>query len=245
MPKVLLTRPLDQSLPLSRKLEAAGFDVAVAPMLEIESMVASIPPLNHAQALVFCSQNAVRMFSRRCRENGIDASHLPAFCVGDTTSHTASQVGFKDVRNAGGDARDVLRLILDQTRPNGGIVVHVRGADVAHDIAKQLLDYGYQTESTVMYSARTAHEVDAGIVNEMYAGEINFVLFFSARTAMTFANLAKAHGFAAAAPQMTAICMSRNVADMARKGVHWRHVRVADQPNENAMLDALRDAAAA
>ena len=245
MAKVLLTRPLDQSLALSKKLEDAGYDVAVAPMLEIETMVAAIPPLNHAQALVFCSQNAVQMFAKRCRENGIDATHLAAFCVGDATSNKATQMGFKRVRNAAGDARDVLRLILNETQPNGGIVVHVRGADVAHDIAKDLLDYGYQTESTVIYNARTARDVDAGIVNEMYAGEISHVLFFSARTAMTFASMAKANGFAAAAPQMTAICMSANVADTARQGVHWRYVRIADEPTENAMLEALREAAKA
>ena len=183
------------------------------------------------------------MFARRCRENGIDATKLTAFCVGDATAHMASQVGYKNVRSAAGDGQAIMRLILDETKPNNGIIIHVRGADVAHDIAKNLLDYGYQTESTVIYNARTANEVDKTIVNEMYAGEINYVLFFSARTAMTFTSLAKANGFAAAAPQLTAICMSANIADTARQGVHWQHVRIAEHPTENAMIDALRDAA--
>ncbi|MEM6904194.1 MAG: uroporphyrinogen-III synthase, partial [Pseudomonadota bacterium] len=68
MPKVLLTRPLDQSAALTEKLKIHGIECAVAPMLEIESMVAAIPPIQHVQALVFSSQHGVNMFARRCRE---------------------------------------------------------------------------------------------------------------------------------------------------------------------------------
>ncbi|MBV6631507.1 MAG: uroporphyrinogen-III synthase [Alphaproteobacteria bacterium] len=241
MSKVLLTRPLDQSVSLTEKLKVHDIECAVAPMLEIESMVSAIPPVNHAQALVFSSQHGVNMFSRRCRENEVDARHLPAYCVGDATSAAAERAGFKKIRNAKGDGADLERLVLASTKPEGGVIVHVRGADVANDLAKSLQTKGYQTESTVIYNARTSEGIEKEIMNEMYAGEIPYVMFFSPRTAETFGILGRNQGFAAAAPQMTAICMSRAVAEAARVAAHWRSVRIADEPREQAMIDCLRD----
>ncbi|MAJ62878.1 MAG: hypothetical protein CL558_06300 [Alphaproteobacteria bacterium] len=245
MAKVLLTRPHDQSQSLTQKLAVHDLETLIAPMLEIESMVASIPPLQHAQGLIFCSPSAVTMFDKRCSENGVEASEVPAFCVGQGTKTMAENCGFKTVISADGDAKDLMRLILTQTRPDRGVMVHVRGADVTKDFAKLLLKYGYQTESTVIYNARTADSVETAAMNAMYAGEIGYVMFFSTRTAQAFVTLAKSQGFAAAAPQMTAICMSDQVAEAARIGVAWRSVRVAHEPNENAMIETLRDAVSA
>jgi uroporphyrinogen-III synthase len=241
MTTVLLTRPLEQSQALTRQLARYDIQTAIAPMLQIESMVAAIPPMAHTQALVFSSQHAVNMFDKRCRETGISADDKPVFCVGEATSAAADRVGFKTIHNANGDAADLKRLVLDKTRPDKGTIVHVRGADVASSIADELLEYGYRTENMVIYSARTSDGIGDDIINQMYTGEIAHVMFFSPRTAQTFVSLARSQGFAVAMPQMTAICMSENVADALRTGVHWRFVRVASTPREDAMIDCLRE----
>lgn len=244
MTTVLLTRPLDQSQALTGRLTELGFTTLIAPMIEIESVVAAIPAIQHVQALVFSSQHAVHMFTRRCEENGVVTHHLRTFCVGETTAAAATKAGFKDVHNADGDSHDLMRLILDHTRPSGGVIVHVRGAEVANDLSQKLLAYGYQTESMVIYNARTSTGIPTAVMNSLYAGEVSHAMFFSPRTAQTFATLARKQGFAAAMPQMTAICMSENVADAVRNGIHWRYVRIARKPREDAMIEALQESIA-
>ena len=67
---------------------------------------------------------------------------------------------------------------------------------------------------------------------------IDFALFFSPRTAAIFVRLAGIAGVAACCRAITALSISA-AADAALTGLPWRDRRVAERPNQPALLDTL------
>lgn len=244
MTAVLLTRPADLSAALAAKLETYAVPTFQAPLLVPELLDPAVPPLDAVQAFVFSSQQAVMCFAELLRANGIAANDIPTFCVGATTAAAARKAGFQQTHNANGNQAALLVMLLKQTRPEDGIIVYVRGADVAGDIAEALARHKYRTESTIVYRMRTVETLSDEIVDSLYGGEIGFVMLYSQRTAEALLALSRTLDFANALTQIGAVCMSEQIADTAR-GVHWRSVRVAGEPTEDAMIKALLEAMSA
>ena len=94
-PRVLVTRPSADAIPLAGELQRRGFDVLLQPLLRIETPDG--PPLDLAgvQALLFTSANGVRAFARRS-----DVRTLAVYAVGDATAATAKAEGFQSVASA-------------------------------------------------------------------------------------------------------------------------------------------------
>ena len=69
-------------------------------------------------------------------------------------------------------------------------------------------------------------------------GGLDGVLFFSPRTARTFASLVKSGGLEATCAGLAAFCLSPAVAD-ALAGLAFRHVGVAQRPETDALLALL------
>jgi hypothetical protein len=70
------------------------------------------------------------------------------------------------------------------------------------------------------------------------AGAIAFALFFSPRTASIFARLADVAGVTECCARVTAVSIS-GAADAALAGLAWHDRRIAERPNQPALLDAL------
>jgi len=75
------------------------------------------------------------------------------------------------------------------------------------------------------------------------AGTIDAVALFSPRTAKTFVRLAARAGLEAALAGTDALCLSEAVAGAAR-ALSWRAVRIAERPDQEALVALLAPAAA-
>jgi uroporphyrinogen-III synthase len=89
-----------------------------------------------------------------------------------------------------------------------------------------------------LYRAIGADGLGAATVAAFRAGLIDAALFFSPRTAATFVRLAAAAGIGHHCGTTAAVALSPAVA-AELQGLDWRHVTVADEPTEAALLDAL------
>lgn len=228
----LLTRPREEAGALVEALSTRGIGALVEPMMEIHFRERT-PDLAGSQALLCTSANGVRALARASRERG-----LPLLAVGDATAARARALGFTAVESAGGDSRDLARLAADRLQPDRGRLVHVCGSEVAGDLAGELRDRGFAVERCVLYEARPAAALSAAAISALTASEIDFALFFSPRTAAIFARLAKAAGVARACETMVALSISA-AADTALAELAWRGLRIAERPDQAALLDLL------
>lgn len=230
--QALVTRPREEAEALAAALAARGIAALIEPMMHIHFRDEDLD-LGGAQAVLCTSANGVRALARTTGERA-----LPLFAVGDATAARARAEGFSHVMSAGGNSADLARLAAEQLRPQDGRLVHVAGRDIAGDLADALRPQGFFVERAVLYEARPVTALSAAAVRALAAGDFDFVLFFSPRTAAIFARLTAAAGLAQHCATATAISISA-AADAALDGVSWRERRIAVRPDQAALLDLL------
>ena len=132
----------------------------------------------------------------------------------------------------------LIRLVADRLPTRGGPLLHVSGSDVAGDLVGELRIRGFAVERSVLYEARPVAALSPAAVRALRAGEIDFALFFSPRTAAIFTRLAEAAAIGQACETVSALSISA-AADAALGGLTWRERRIAARPDQPALLDLL------
>jgi len=231
--RVLLTRPEAQSRPLAQRLAAAGVDSLIEPLLDLAPVPDARLDLNGVQAVLVTSANGLRALAAATGQRDI-----ALLAVGPATAEAAAAAGFGRVATAGGDVVALTALVIDQLDPVAGPLVHVAGTAVAGDLAGSLTARGFTVTRTVLYDAQPATRLGPATVAALRNGLLDGALFFSPRTAQTFASLVENAGLAASCARFVAFCLSPAVAD-ALGGLAFRHVRVAQRPETDALVALL------
>ncbi len=231
MSRILITRPLDDAVPLAEHLRALGHEVRIEPMLEIIYSDQSIPDVTSCQALLFTSANGVRAFARLCPDR-----KFPVFAVGSATAATAKSLGFTNVASADGDVEALARLVSACCQRQAGDLLQIAATERAGDLAGRLEAAGFLVRRRVLYEARTARALSASCAAALAAGAIDAVLLYSPRTAWTLAKLVSAAGLTLACRGVDALCLSEAVAAACDPGLGWRSVQVAARPDQEALL---------
>jgi uroporphyrinogen-III synthase len=230
--RALVTRAREEAGPLVQALAVRGVGTLVEPMMQIHFRDAS-PNLGGIRAVLCTSANGVCALARVSRERGI-----PLFAVGDATAARARAEGFSAVESAGGDVGDLIRLVAARLRSRDGPLLHVSGSDVAGDLAGELRVRGFTVERNVLYETRPVAALSPAAVQALGAGEIDFALFFSPRTAAIFTRLAEAAGVERGCETVSALSISA-AADEPLGGLTWRERCIAARPDQPALLGLL------
>ena len=138
MRRVLITRPIDDAVPLTASLKARSVEALVEPMMTIRSTEEPLPDLDGVQGLLFTSANGVRGFMTRT-----DRRDFTAYAVGEATGEAARRAGFTKVEVAGGDVVTLAALVIAQCKPDAGKLIHVAGTHVAGNLSEQLTIAGF------------------------------------------------------------------------------------------------------
>jgi uroporphyrinogen-III synthase len=238
VPVALVTRPREDSEGVSRELRARGLAVAVEPLLDIHYLDVPVDA-DGVQGILATSANGVRALARVLPDRS-----LPVWAVGDASARMARELGYASVESAGGDVTTLAALVKDRCDTAKGAFLHAAGSVTAGDLAGQLGEAGFDVRRVVLYEARPAQAVSAELAAALGAGGLNLALFFSPRTAATFATLVRAAGLADATATLTAYALSPAVArELA--ALPWAAVRVAASPTQAALLAALEEDLAA
>lgn len=232
--RVLITRPEPEASELASALKALGHSAFVEPMLTIE--IDPGPQIDTAgvQALVFTSANGARAAARRIRDRAI-----PVITVGPASAETARELGFTTIsQSPGNGVPDLVNHIRATLKPGNGKLLHLSSSHVAGDLAGSLSALGYEVKSEQAYRAETAASISAALQAQLRQGQISAAMFFSPRTAATFAELATRAELAGACENLTALALSHNVAK-SLKPLTFRKLLVAQNATVGGMLELL------
>lgn len=230
--RVLVTRPEPDASALARTLAALGIDSILAPLMEIRDRPQPVA-LDGVQAVLATSANGVRAFAR-CTPR----RDLPLFAVGAATARAARAEGFVSVDTAGGDVAALGARVAGALAPAKGALLHVAGTVTAGDLAGRLGAAGFEIRRVALYEARPVERLPAKAAEAIREGEVDAVLFFSPRTARAFVTLVREARVAAELRGSTAYCLSGAVAaEVAALG--WRAIRVAETPDQQALLSLV------
>jgi uroporphyrinogen-III synthase len=231
--RALVTRPREESEALAAALATRSIEAIVEPLMQVHYHEPAPLDLAGVQAILCTSANGVRALARATRGRGV-----LLLAVGNATAMRARSEGFTAVESAGGDVTDLARLAAARLRPQDGPLLHVAGGVVAGDLVEALSDRGFRVERRVLYEAQPATALSPTTLDALRSGSIDFALFLSPRTAAIFAELAAAAGVMAYCATITALSISR-AADAALADLPWLDRRVAERPNQSALLAAL------
>lgn len=228
--RLVLTRPQDDSERSAVGLRARGHDVLVAPLMRVEPVGADLRP--HWGAIVITSANAASAIA----SHPVHAQlvKLPVYAVGKRSADAARQAGFANVTTAGGDLRDLLRIVSAHRPDTKAPLLYLAGEDRSGDLIGDLAVHGIAAELAVVYRAVTAPFPPA-LIAALKAGEIDGALHFSKRSADNYVDGATKAGIAAQALGIRHFCLSAQVA-APLKAAGATDVVVARRPDEGALL---------
>ena len=231
--RALVTRPREDSQPVAALLRQRGLEVVVEPLLEIVPLDDVVLDLDGVQGVLATSANGIRALARRHPDRA-----LPVWAVGDASARAARELGYAQVESAGGDVASLADLVKARIDPEGGALVHAAAAKLAGDLGGALAASGYTVRRVVLYEARQAGTLSDSLKAELSADSLDLALFFSPRTAATFARLATAAGLGPRCGRVTAFALSPAVAQELA-ALPWRAVIAAATPTQAALLAAL------
>lgn len=233
MRTALVTRPRDDAGPLAALLEGRGLAVMVEPLLDIVPVDGVEVPTRGVQGILATSANGVRSLAAVLADRS-----LPVWAVGDASARVAREMGYGRVESAGGDVDDLSALVTARCKPEDGAFLHAAGSVTAGDLSGQLGEAGFEVRRLVLYQAHTAEALSDELVAALDQGGIDLALFFSPRTAATFARLVAAAGKGEALSGITAYALSPAV-QRELSVLSWAAIRVAQTPTQAALLAAL------
>jgi uroporphyrinogen-III synthase len=232
--RVLVTRPLDDSLETAARLTALGHESVIAPLLEIRFRDGGEILLDGVQAILATSANGVRALIRRTARRDV-----PVFAVGQQSAEEAHAAGFADVRSAEGGSTALATVAAGWADPKKGSLLHISGLDVAGDLAGVLETAGFTVRRETLYEAVPVDTLPDVALNVLRAGSLDAVLLFSRRSSETFAKGIAKVRLQASCANLIAVAISEAAAPPL-KALRFRELRIPARPNQDAMLALLR-----
>lgn len=181
MSGLLLTRPLQDSLALAKKIK--GHEIYLQPLLCVQERQDFLNNayLNKQAALIFTSKHAVEIWSKNNPPN-----NQKVFCVGEVTAQMCRDVGYRKIYAAHNNARSLLELIAKEPPQP---YIFPSGADVTIDFEEML---GREIcQRVIVYETKQVSMLRPTILRALAKGRINKVALFSNKTALTFRQLLK------------------------------------------------------
>ncbi len=181
---LLLTRPLEDTMALARRLRHQGvhhsFDLYLQPLLCIKELPSSTSKTSiEGKDLIFTSRHGVSFFAKQnpCRMNAV-------WCVGHKTAQEARKHGFKRITIVKENARSLRELLFKRDALTD--YIHFSGADVSVDFEKELPSR--QCQRILLYESVAAQELRPTIKKAFNQQCIDVVILFSKKTAVTLSS---------------------------------------------------------
>jgi uroporphyrinogen-III synthase len=227
--RVLITRPEPGATETAARLTALGLTPVVAPVLSI--VVRDVHAPGHVAATLLTSRNAVAACPRFLHDR-------PVFAVGTATAACAADAGFSKVLNADADAAGLASLIAATLSPADGSLFLPTGQGQGAELATSLRQRGFHVLRRVAYQANRVTTLPDAAVSDLRRHQLTAAMFFSGETSRHFVRLIQAAGLAETVNGVDAVSISERAAVPLRL-LHWRRIKVAAKPNQEAMLVIL------
>ncbi len=240
---VLVTRPAADSAGTAARLQAAGFETLVAPLMTIEPRTVGADVnqvLADAVGVLVTSANGVRALAAAASQRD-----MAVYAVGAASAAAARDLGFAAVTAADGDVAALATLVRDRVDAGAGRLVHVAGSVTVggdgDDLAARLGRLGYGVDRLVLYDAAPVAALPSAAVAALRDGRVDGVALYSPRSAKLFVELVVRAGQGRACRQVVAACLSAAVG-RALDGLMFANIVVAAGPTESQLIAALTSA---
>ena len=236
---LITTRPLADSEKLKTRLEAAGHQVTIAPLLNIQPIADVTIPSLAWQAILVTSANALSSLINTPFDQKLKQVRLLA--VGPASADLARSLGFENVERAEqGDLVSLIELCRNSLNPTAGPLLYLSGSVRSGDIVGELAIHGFDTKLIELYHAVPAQELPANIITALRAENADAVLLYSPRSAKIWVELITSAELQDQIANITHYCLSENVSHHIRAAFGEKcEIKLASNPNDDAMFEII------
>jgi uroporphyrinogen-III synthase len=236
MTRVMVTRPIDEAVATATRLQAAGHEPVIEPLLRITPTGAPLPAGGFDGTIVTSANAIAALVGRDGCVLELPILDLPMLAVGRRTAAAARAAGFRDVTFAGRDV-DALVGTVSAEWESPRRILYLAGTDRSADLEARLSPLGHQVVIAEVYQATQAERFTPAGAAALTSHAVGAVLHFSARSAEAF--VASSRGILPLERgDLVHLCLSGRVADILRRAGAAR-VLVAERPEEDALLDLV------
>ncbi len=219
--------------PDKENLYGNDFKVLSAPMLDISPLEYDVPDISLYDGLVFTSFRAAEFFFAE------DCFSKKIYAVGNKTTSVLKEKGYENIINAKGNGEKLCGVISSKVK-RGSKLLHIRGKDIAFDIAKELAKSGIIIDSLIIYKSEMVREIDDNILNAIKNREVDFISFYSYRSGKAFRYIVDKYNIGEYLSSIKCLCFSDMVLNSV-KDIKWDCVAVCENPEEKAMIKLARE----
>jgi len=225
-PRLWITRTHPQAEATAARLRDLGWTPVVAPVLQIRRLDEARTDLSDADDLAFTSQAAVMAYA------GLIARRdSRVFAIGSATAHAAREAGFTAVDTPTDDEwGDVAALAerIARASPRPAMVMNPTAREPAADLAEMLVRRGVGARSVAVYE--TIKATLTAPPDNLFG-----ILVHSPKAARAVAGLVDRD-----LAQRLCVWSISEAAAAPLRGLGFGRIVLADRPNEQALLEKLR-----
>lgn len=186
--RILVTRPLRQSIATQTRLMELGHETIVEPLLAISPLITPQPTGEFAGA-VLTSVHAVGALSR----TKLDKDIL-LFTTGMATQLAAHDAGFKNCITVEGSAIELVKtipLMLQVSEPQlrNPKLLYPCAQETAHDLPALLKPHNITCTQWSVYRSSQSTAFSDSTLGLLQSGDVDAVLLYSPKTAICFTKL--------------------------------------------------------
>lgn len=233
--KILVTRPAAQANITAKRLRERGLTPIISPMLAIEPVVCPPPAVDRISAIAITSANAAK---RLAEFWPAENRNIPVHTTGLGSQKTLVDCGFTDVCAHIGDGGNLADAMMAQIDPaEGEAILYPCGETRRPEFEQRLRAAGFSIEAMVVYRAVGAKGFEPEAETALSEGTLGGALFYSSRTAATFAELYDGLNLdRAALPPL--FCLSGRIAETLKATLCVQST-FSDRPDEENLLDLV------
>ena len=227
---ILLTRPLEDSIDLIKRIKDKGFTVSHLPLIKVNKI--DYPKLNSSEykIIIFTSSNAIRNLNTK----DFDKKSL-CFCVGDATEKTAKQKGFYNTFSAGGNVKNLRELILRNLEKKTDKILYVSGELVSYDLDKDLIKEGLNVQRLISYSVSHIENMSFVFLSELKKKIPDIVFIYSENSAVSFLNLIKKYELDDYWMKTNLMCIGEKTSSVLNE-LKWKKIFLFNPGEEEFLL---------
>jgi len=233
-PRVIITRTQPGGDALASRLHGLGYDAIAMPLLAVEATDAVCPvPAATVRGIIITSAQALRFFDSTA------FLEIPVYAVGDATAKAAHDAGFKNITDSGGDVA-TLAACVRAIDPQGQWL-HIGADEVAAGTDNALSGIGVPVTRWAVYRT-VPTPLDTDCLQAYLQGDAPFIVtVHSPKGGALLAEAVRVYGTHKTLQKMFLLCLSQAVLKSVAS-VACGNMYVARTPDENALVDALRNA---
>ena len=232
--KILLTRPIDDSILTSKTLSKIGLETLILPFLEIERFDYQdflVPKLDY---IMFTSRNAANFFRFEKK-----FKNKLVFSVGNETKMILQKKGFENIINADENLEKLL-VLLKKHLKRGDVIIHPTYKNSNLEIKNFFLSLGCKYLAIKCYSSKMICRNNDKLILFMKNTKKSMIAFYSPLTARSFVNQIQKLDLIKFCKDKLFVVISDKVKEEISK-LGELSIHVARKPNQKEMIELMQE----